>query len=171
MEALRAEHEEAAKRLREYEGKNKSDEQRRAEEFARLEKQRDAYRQQVEEAQRLADERASRLRDVQLEQTLGGILGDRAVNLRHATVIARAELQGLSVNDDGQFVFTDPATEIDYTGDDAIARVKAWWDKQTHLHRAAPGGPPPANGEPPNGDKAKKWSEMSSEEIFASIHQ
>lgn len=169
---LDAQYKEAAKKLSGYESENKTAEQKRLEEYAKLEAQREAYRRQAEEAQGLAESRAAKLRDYQLEQQLSGVLADKAENLRHSTLIARAELDGLSIGENGSLVYTDPVTQIDHTGEEALAKINAWWEKQPHLHRAAQGGPPNSNPKPgSNGVKARSWAEMTSEERLLNVHQ
>jgi hypothetical protein len=170
LDAVKTQYEETQSELQKYLDKGKTDEQRRAEETLKLEKQAKAYREQLAQEQARSAELQRGIKERDLNAKLGSLLGDKAKNLNRATLIARTELHGLDLDDDGSLVFTDPASEIPYTGDEAVKHISSWWEKQTDLHRANGGsGPPPANPKP-TGDNSRPYGELTDEERFARRH-
>ena len=171
LTAIKSQYEETHSELQKYLDKGKTEEQRRAEDTLKLEKQAKAYREQLAQEQARAAELQRQIKERDLERELSGVLQGKAANLRHATLIARTELQSLEIGEGGKLVYTDPSTEIPYEGDEALSRIEQWWEKQPHLHRATGnGGPPPANPKP-NGDNKRPYSDLTDEERFARRHR
>jgi hypothetical protein len=169
MQALQAQHREATDQLQTFLDKGKSDEQRRAEETLKLEKRAKAYQEQAAQEAALREQAQTQLQGMRLEQQLGTVLQDKAANLHRATLVARTELQGLGLSAEGQLTYTDPATALEYTGDEAVGKVRSWWDEQIDMHRAGGSGPPAASPKP-GGENRRPYSELTDEERFARRH-
>jgi hypothetical protein len=169
FDALKAQYDEDAAELQKFRDKGKSEAQREAEATLKLQKQAEAYKAQAAEEAAKKQRLQQELANERIGAQLGGMLSSKAQNLARATLIARTELPGLGLGDDGRLTITDPSTEIEYTGDDAAQRLGDWWEKQTDLHRSTAAGPP-AGTPKPGGDHRRPHAELTDEERFQRRH-
>lgn len=169
FEALQAQYQEDAAELQKFRDKGKSEAQREAEATLKLQKQAEAYKSQAAEAAAANQRLQQEIANERIAAQLSGALSSRAANLGRAVLVARAELSGLGLGEDGRLTITDPSTEIEYTGDDAAQRLSDWWEKQTDLHRSTAAGPP-AGTPKPGGEHKTPYADLTDEQRFKRRH-
>lgn len=170
---LTSQYGEAQTRLQEIEDQGKTKEQKRDDEWAKLEKQSNAYRDQALTAQGALKAKQAEVTGMQLDRQINRYLGKTAkkpLNATRAAMIAKSEFKGLGLDDTGALQYTDPLTEISVYGDEATEAFDRWWGKQSDLHRGNPGGPPAGNEggrqKAANGERDNSWRDMSDEDRF-----
>lgn len=147
---LQQQHADAQAKLKEHEDKGKSEDQRLQEKLAGYEKKATALEQ------RFSAEHEAR-KSLFLESQLQGMLGaspSQPVNLVHAMLAARHELQPTVTSDDkGKLSLTIMQDGIPASKPHEV--FAGWWEKQKHLHAAkgnqmpGPGGTTPPGEQPP----------------------
>jgi len=171
LKEIEAQNAELATALQQYEDKGKTEEQRRLEDLAKLEKRAKSYADELEVERQHRADLERKIYENNLQSALGEVLAPKAANLPRAIRNTLAEMPGLGLTDDGQLLYTDPKTERDYVGDEARAKLDAWWEDQHDMHRnpGRAGGPPITNPKP-NGDPGRSPADMTPEERFQRRH-
>jgi hypothetical protein len=171
FDALQAQHQEDSKELQAFRDKGKSEAQREAEATLKLQKQVEAHKAQAAQTAAEKKQLEQKYINERIGNKLNGIFGSRAANPKRAVRAARDELKGLGLGEDGLLTITDPSTEIEYTGDDAVKHINEWIEHpdQSDLLRSSKPGPPAGNPKP-GGEHKTPYADLTDEQRFARRH-
>lgn len=164
LDELESQYTEATDKLKKYEDKSKSAEQRIADELKAKQATIDAWEAKYQQQQQATAIEQQRAKDMYLRNKLHDMLGS-SVNPGAAVKLAMAELDGLGVDidDNGKFAMT--YTGADRLPGDAREAVTGWYREQSFLHPPAGDGVPTSNVSPPSNGKAE-FNSLSSEDRF-----
>jgi biotin operon repressor len=163
LDELEKQYTTATKSLRAYEDKDKSAEQRIADELQAKQDTIDAWAAKHEKQLQATAQEQQRSKDMFLQNKLHDMLG-KSVNPGAAVKLAMAELDGLGVDidDSGKFALT--YTGPDKLPGDAAEAVTGWYREQSVLHPPAGDGVPASTVNPPSGgNSTSNWDNLDAE--------
>lgn len=147
-EALVAKHDELAAFRAEIENKGKSEEELAAQRQAAWEAKDAERKAEIERLRLERDTERQTRQQRELDRGIQRLLKD-AKNPDLSLMWVKSQIKGLSVNDEGQLVYTE-ATGIDHVGDAAAAFVSRYWDENcADLRSSKPAGPPTSGSRTP----------------------
>jgi hypothetical protein len=155
----------ATKSLKKFEDKDKSAEQRIADELKAKQDMIEAYQLKLDAQQKQTEAERKRGMDMFKRNELLSILSP-SINPGAATRLAMGDLDGLGVDIDDSGKYHLTYTGPDKLPGDAKEAVTSWYKEQTFLHPPSGEGVPVGSVNPPNGNGKKTWDQMDSEDRF-----
>jgi len=139
MDSLKANHDELKAYKKEAEDQGKSDLELLNGQYGELKKDRDGKLSELEQLQADLETERKNNSDFKVNLKLRSALKD-PINPDVAMMWAMKNLPGLSVDDTGEFVYTESTGDV-LEGPAAIKRVSDWWATQVDLQRPKAPGP------------------------------
>jgi hypothetical protein len=139
FETLRAEHEAAQARLAKIDNEGKSEAELFAQRQQAWQAQDEAKNERITELETQIKQQAEARANAARDQKLGSLLVG-ATNPDLALLWARQNLKGLTINEDGDLIYTE-STGVPHVGLAAEKIVQDWWAKQADLRTSPPPGP------------------------------
>jgi hypothetical protein len=153
-----------SKVLKGYEDKNKSAEQRIADELKAKQDMIDAYQVKLDKQIQLTDAKDSKAREMFLINRLSDIL-DGSLDTQSAVSLAKLEVSGLGVESDAEGNYSLTYTGPDKLPGDARDAVMSWYKNKTIFHPPSGEGVPTNSVNPPSNGR-KDFFDLNSEDRF-----